>query len=223
MTAASQSCSPVYDEANRCHIANGVPVPSVTQILKATGVTSDFRHVDPDVLARKARLGQAVHAAAHYYDDGDLVASSVAPEVEPYLEAWIDFRRERRFIPTQLETVVYSPIHHYIGRFDRLGHLAPPGDERIVLGDIKIGDPDAAAADLQLAGYLAALREEQPEFHECPIERWSVQLCETGKYKLCKYPKPGRTDRLDRADFRALARTINLRCERQGGQTPCWT
>lgn len=216
VTAATSA----YVDSTRAHRINGIPVPSVTQILRATGVSADFSHVDPAVLERKRLIGQAVHAAAHYFDEGDLVESTVAPEVLPYLEAWMRFRSDRGFAPELLETIVYSRAWHYIGRFDRLGRLV--NEDRRVLCDIKIGDPDAAAADLQLAGYLAALREEHPEIEDEAIERWSVQLCPDGRYRLRKYPKPGRTERLDRADFRALARAVNLRQERQGGNLPCW-
>lgn len=207
-----------YVESTRAHQVNGLPIPSVTQILKATGVSADFSHVDPIVLDRKRQIGQAVHVATHYNDEGDLDAQTIAPEVRPYLEAWQRFRRDRDFVPRLLETVVYSQAHHYIGRFDRFGsvHL-----RSAVLLDIKIGDPDAASADLQTAGYLVALLEERPEL-TAAIERWSVQLCADGRYRLRMYPRHGRTDRQDRADFLALARAVNLRQERSGGNTPCW-
>jgi hypothetical protein len=208
-----------YIDSTRAHVVQGIPVPSVTQILRATHVSSDFSHVDPVVLERKRQIGQAVHAATHYFDEGDLVESTVAPEARPYLLAWMKFRSERGFVPQLLETVVYSRTHHYIGRFDRLGQLL--ADRRRVLLDIKIGDPDASAADLQTAGYLAALREEHPEMQVDPIERWSVQLLEDGRYSLRQYPKRGRSNGVDRADFLALARAVNLRQERQGGP-PCW-
>lgn len=211
-----------YVEQTRAHVVNGTPVPSVTQILKATGVSADFSHVDPLVLERKRLIGQAAHAATHYWDQGDLARGSIAAEVEPYLAAWTFFRGERRFVPELLETVVYSRAHHFIGRFDRLGWVdAKTPQARRVMVDIKLGDPDAAAADLQLAGYLEALREEQPDVRTEPIERWSVRLLDDGRYTLRRYPKEGRTERLDRADFLSLARVVNLRQERRGGP-PCW-
>lgn len=207
-----------YDEAKRAHQVNGLPTPSVTQILRITGVSADFSHVDPIVLDRKRQIGQAVHAATHYFDEGDLDAQTLAPEVEPYLEAWRRFRLEREFVPDLLETVVYSLAAHYIGRFDRLGYV---GGLPVLL-DIKIGDPDAASADLQTAGYLFALLEERPHVvGGKEIARWSVQLTEDGRYRLRQYPRAGRTSRQDRADFLALARAVNLRQERSGGQ-PCW-
>lgn len=209
--------SAIYAEATRAHQVNGVPIPSVTQILKATGVSADFSHVDPIVLDRKRQIGQAAHAATHYFDEGDLDAQTIAPEVIPYLEAWRRFRLEREFVPDLLETVVYHRTAHYIGRFDRYGYV---GGLPVLL-DIKISDPDAAAADLQTAGYLAALVDERPDWAERDIARWSVQICDDGRYRLRQYPTRGRTTRQDRADFLALARAVNLKQERCGGP-PCW-
>lgn len=210
-----------YQEKTRAHVINGLAVPSVTQILRATGVSGDFSMVAPDVLERKTRIGQAAHAAAHFHDEGDLVESTVAPEVLPYLVAWMRFRAERGFVPELLETVVYSRVHHFIGRFDRLGRVRDGRPGR-VLCDIKTGDPDAAAADLQTAGYEIALTEEHPELYLEPLERWSVQLLEDGRYKLRRYPLPGRSNTADRNDFKALARAVNLRQARSGGNLPCW-
>lgn len=210
-----------YVESTRAHLVNGIPVPSVTQILRATGVSGDFSMVPADVLERKTRIGQAAHAAAHYFDDGDLVEATVAPEVRPYLDAWMCFRAERGFVPELLETVVYSKVYHFIGRFDRLGRVRD-GRRGRVLCDIKTGDPDAAAADLQTAGYEIALVEEHPELLDEPLERWSVQLLGDGRYKLRRYPLPGRSTGVDKADFKALARAVNLRQERSGGNLPCW-
>lgn len=207
-----------YVDATRAHTLGGIPVPSVTQILKAAGVTTNFDVVPADVLERKRQIGQAVHAACHYFDEGDLVESTVAPEVLPYLEGWMRFRAERAFVPSLLETVVASNTYHFIGRFDRLGRVERRAR---VLCDIKTGDPDSSAADLQTAGYLVALLEEHPELGDEPVLRWSVQLLPDGRYKLRQYPLSGRSPRQDRADFLALARAVNLRQERAGGP-PCW-
>lgn len=214
------AASPIFfDDATHAYRVGDVPVPSVTQILRATGISSDFNAIPQETLERKRLIGDAVHRACHYFDEGDLVETSVAPQVLPYVEAWMRFRSERGFVPDMLETRLYSGVYHFAGTLDRLGRV-PEG--RRVLADIKTGDPDDAAADLQLAAYLVALREMRPELADQVIERWSVQLRADGTYKLLRYPKPGRSERLDRTDFLALARSVNLRQERQGGP-PCWT
>lgn len=214
----------VYDPSDeRNHTLNGRLVPSVTQINKAMGLSADFSQVRHDVLERKRAIGQAAHAASHYFDEGDLVIRSVAPEVQPYLDAWRRFRDERRFQPILLETIVASTTHHYIGRFDRLGVVDGGQDQWIrVLADIKIGDPDDAGAQWQTAGYEVALRECCQSLAPYSILRWSVQLRPDGTYRLAQYPKPGRTNRQDRNEFLAAACMVNVRTAQQGG-APCWT
>lgn len=209
-----------YVDASRAHRLDGIPIPSVTQVLKAAGLSSDFSMVPIDILERKRQIGQAVHAATHYFDDGDLDEATIAPEVVPYLDAWKRLRDDRALEPELLETVVCSRLFHFIGRFDRLCRILR-GPARRILLDLKIGDPDAAAADLQTAGYEVALREEHPELGSAAIERWSVQLCPDGRYRLRQYPLSGRSFRQDRSEFLAAVTVINARTARNGGK-PCW-
>ena len=210
-----------YDPSEaRAHTIDGRPAPSVTQILKTARLSSDFSMVAADVLERKRAIGQAAHAATHYHDEGDLVVRSVDPQVEPYLEAWRLFRAERRFQPVLLETVVASKVHHYIGRFDRLGTV-DDNQWVYVLLDMKTGDPDAGGAQWQLAAYEAALREMVPDLAPYTILRWSVQLRPDGTYNLEQYPKHGRTNRQDRHEFHAAACLVNVWSAQQRGQ-PSW-
>src|SRR5690606_18835965 len=102
-------------------------------------------------------IGQHVHAACHYDDEGDLDEATVHPDVRPYLEGWRLFRREMGFVPLLLETRVYHPIYRYAGTLDRFGLLEHQSGV-YVLVDIKTGDPEAAAAALQTAAYVEALR-----------------------------------------------------------------
>lgn len=202
-----------YNEADRqAHRLDGQPVIGVTSALALAGKSADFSKVNPADLERQRQVGQATHAAAHYFDDGDLVEASVHPLAQSRLEAWQLFRRERRAVPVLLETVVASRRYGYIGRFDRflLAEMT-----RLVIGDLKTGDPADAAAHLQLALYEIALLEEIQFYADQypglmtsqlervlagPRERWSIQLLDTGRYKLQAYPKSPRTLREDRAE-----------------------
>ena len=210
-----------YDPSEaRAHTIDGRPVPSVTHILKAAKLSADFSQVNASVLERKRAIGQAAHAATHYYDEGDLVVRSVGPQVEPYLTAWRRFRDERRFRPMLLETVVASRVHHYIGRFDRLGTV----DDNAwiyVLADIKTGDVGSAGAQWQISGYEHALREMCPELAPYTILRWSVQLKPDGTYRLEQYPHKGRTNRQDRYEFLSAACLVNTWTAIAGGH-PSW-
>jgi hypothetical protein len=105
--------------------ATGEAVPSVTQILKATGVSLDFEALSASspaigrAVQVKRDIGIAVHADAHAFDDNDLVWATVNPEVRPYLEAWVAFREHYPFLrPATRERLVYHPGYRYAGTLD---------------------------------------------------------------------------------------------------------
>jgi hypothetical protein len=107
--------------------ATGEVVPSVTQVLKDTGVSVDFDELSEfgsrirKAIEVKRDIGTALHADAHAYDDHDLDWSTVHPEVEPYLKAWVAFRENYPHLqPAGRERVVYHPALKYAGTLDGL-------------------------------------------------------------------------------------------------------
>jgi hypothetical protein len=179
-------------------------VPSVTQILKATGVSTDFDRLVADgkltqtQLLEKRELGRAAHMAAHYYDEGSLNQNTVDPRVQPYLESWIKFREVTGFKPAILETALHHPGVLIAGTLDRAGRFerfegCKPFDLYIV--DIKLGDPEDAAARWQTAAYAELLAQNLERSGGGPVDplwlrirpRFSVQLRATGGYHLETY------------------------------------
>ncbi len=151
----------------------GQRIPSVTQILKAVGVSEDFDAIEamrPGVIGFRRDLGTAVHVDAHAFDDDDLDVATVDPRVRPYLEAWIHWRGNFGAVPLQRERRVYHPVYRYCGTLDGIFDV----DGRRVLIDIKIGDPTDAGAQFQTAAYQAAFEAEHPG--EGIDARWSIQL-----------------------------------------------
>lgn len=103
----------------------GEVVPSVTQILKATGVSMDFEDLSSfgsrirQAVDVKREIGTAVHLGAHAFDDDDLDWSTVHPEVEPYLMAWAEFRKNYPHLrPLERERLLYHPGQRYAGTMD---------------------------------------------------------------------------------------------------------
>lgn len=197
-------------------LPDGRHVPSVTQILKAVGVSVDFdalagmsaRHGDAIEQARA--LGTAVHADAHAYDDNDLEWSTVHPDVLPYLYAWATCRENLGLVPLQRERRLYSPTLGVCGTLDAVC-CRPARVEHLILIDVKCGDPESAGAQFQTAGYALLWDEEHPDQ---PIgERWSVELTPgtTIPYRVHPY-----TDWNDRAAFRAFVTTFYHQAARRG-------
>lgn len=156
---------------------DGQRIPSVTEILAAVGVSTDFDALSlysirtKTAIDLKRDIGQALHQDAHAYDDDDLIWASVDPRVEPYLLAWMAFRTNTNAVPLTRERRVYHPTFGYAGTLDGLFAL-PNG--RIVLIDIKTGDPRDSGCQYQTSAYVAAVQAEHPD--QRIDERWAVQL-----------------------------------------------
>jgi hypothetical protein len=189
-----------YDAAARQHRIDTRRAPSVTQVIDAR-YPDRFARVDRAVLARKARLGTAVHLAAQYDAEGTLDESSVSAAVSPRLAAWRWFRQSRRVQPLLCEAVICSrdlaldPLDRrpYCGRLD---FLCLVDRRQLVLLDLKTGSP--AFARLQTIGYLDALYQQYPHLIREDVQRWAVQL-QDGRYRVETF----RDDALDARDYRA--------------------
>ncbi len=158
-------------------LPDGRLVPSVTQILRAVGVSLDFEEIRQrsasiaSAIDYKRDLGTALHLDAHAYDDNDLVWATVHPTVRPYLDTWAEFRGNTGVTPLTRERCVYHPGLFYAGKLD--GIFRHPTGKRILI-EIKTGDPEAAGAAYQTAAYEMAWDVDHPDQ---PIDqRWAVQL-----------------------------------------------
>lgn len=175
ISSADLHFDPLVHEYRR---PDGLRVPSVTEILSAVGVSTDFEalRASSDRIAQaidlKRDIGTALHADAHAFDDHDLDWSTVDPRVLPYLEAWVTFRANTGLQPTTRERRVYNALHGYAGTLD--GIFDKPGGGRVLV-DIKTGDPEDSGCAFQTAAYAAAHQLEHGD-EPAITERWGVQL-----------------------------------------------
>jgi hypothetical protein len=173
-TAADVTFEPALHEYR---LPTGQRLPSVTEILQSVGVSTDFDALRlgstriRQAIDLKRDIGTALHVDAHAYDDDDLLWESVDPRVEPYLRAWATFRENTGAKPLTRERLVYHALFGYAGTLDGI-FLLPNG--RIVLIDIKTGDPEDSGCAYQTAAYLDAFKAEHPE--QLVHERWAVRL-----------------------------------------------
>jgi hypothetical protein len=169
-----------FVEETHTYLRGGRIIPSVTQVLQEVGLV-DYSHVEPEVLDAKARLGTAVHKAAHYFDEDDLNRESVVSEIVPYLTAWMRFREEARFTPRKCETRGIATIDgmEYGYTFDRDGFLG----EKPVLLDIKCTAAVEISWGPQTAAYEHALRQQDGIVRQ----RAAVHLKPNGTYSLCLF------------------------------------
>jgi hypothetical protein len=170
---------------------SGKILPSVTQILESAGLIG-YEGVPRDVLKAKADLGTRVHKAAHYFDtpnehDGksDLDWNSVTPIDLPYVTAWARFREESGFEPEEMEVRMIGELSgvRYGMTVDRTGTL----NRHKVLIEIKCCANVELSWGPQLAGYELGLRRRDAGLVR---QRFAVQLCPDGRYKLHEYSSP---------------------------------
>ena len=203
-----------FDPLIHAYELDGVRVPSVTGILKASRLI-DFSKIPPPILNAARDRGSAVHRACEYYNQGDLDVAEfmeMFDDYAPYVQAWIAFRHESGAEITHAEYRVYSRRHQFAGTLDCLGTWQGKG----CLIDLKTGHPKDVAADLQTAAYLGALLEMQvagdgPTLPSGPIVRYAVQLRKDATYRVETYTNPR-----DYAEFLALRTALAIVERRKG-------
>ena len=77
-----------FDNSKHEYRFNGVVVPSVTQILKAVGL-SDYSYIPTGVLQIATERGTVVHKIIEWYEQDILDASSIDPELKGYFESYL--------------------------------------------------------------------------------------------------------------------------------------
>lgn len=209
-TAADLTFEPLLHEYR---LPTGQRIPSVTEVLQAVGVSTDFDALRlgsariRQAIDLKRDIGTALHTDAHAFDDDDLVWETVDPRVEPYLRAWATFRANTGARPVTRERAVYHPLYGYAGTLDGIFTL-PTG--RTVLVDLKTGDPKDSGCQYQTAAYLEAFKVDHPD--QLVHERWAVRLTpdHAVPYRITPY-----TDWQDFQRFQAFLTTYTCQAERR--------
>jgi hypothetical protein len=164
-----------------------VRVPGVTEIMKATGISKDFRGIDPYVLDRARRRGTAVHEITEILDRGlepdmSMVDADIYDDVCNMVDAWEGYKKDYDVEIVHIEAPVVmldylcvtgdlkTPL--FAGTVDR----ATAGDEHgeIIL-DIKTSSTLSNEVSVQLMLYAWAYR------HYYERDTTSIQAIRLGK------------------------------------------
>ena len=169
-----------FDPERHLYLVDGRPVPSVTQVLHSARLAADYSMVPPDVLERKRIIGQYVHKATQYLDEGCLDLETVDPELQPYLAAYQRFLEESGFRPQLIEHRLVSRVTGTLcgGTVDRVGSM----NGRLWLIDLKCVDRLYPGFALQTAGYELLL--PKPVVPPFKYTRAVLQLRRDGSPKL---------------------------------------
>ena len=161
-------------------------MPSVTQVLHAAGLSADYSTVTAEVLERKRIIGEYVHRATQYLDEGCLDLGTVDSEIQPYLAAYQWFLDESGFRSRLVEQRLVGNINGMLcgGTVDREGTMAG----RLWIIDLKCIDRLYPSFALQTAGYELLL--PKPVVPPFRYTRAVLQLKPNGSYKLTTYDDP---------------------------------
>lgn len=144
-----------FEPSTHTYFLNNQIVPSVTQILKATGhIKEQFYHGDGP-----RDLGTRVHEATQVWDC--LEVSTSEEDVIPYLEKWKEWLKTNQAKVRRIEFPVYHVGLGYAGTCDRIIEIF--GHEYVT--DLKTGGK-ASWHPLQIAAYALALEDMSGERYD---------------------------------------------------------
>lgn len=173
-----------FDPDAHRYLLDGRSVPSVTAVLRSTGISVAPPIPEAEMAFALAR-GSALHAACELLDAGTLDEDSVDPAIAGRLDGYRRFREEVLFDRVGSELRVASIVYRYAGTLDLVGWIH--GELSVV--DLKsAASPDAATA-IQTAAYARAWQESHL-LAGCETghvgRTYSLNLRDDGTYRLTR-------------------------------------
>lgn len=166
-----------FDEKHEYKV-DGEIVPSVSEITRFIS-----REVYGDVvqfrLDHAAERGHNVHSACEQLDR--FGSAEIDAEIEPYIKAYIQFRKDHKPVWTKIEYAMYSSEFGYAGTIDRQGVM----DGKPVILDIKSSyKVETALVTAQLNAYWNLATDNDMQ----AAQLWVLHLRKDGTYKLIEIP-----------------------------------
>ena len=171
-----------YDELSHAYYGpDGKWIPSATQILTLCGL-SDYSMIKPEVLENKRRIGKEVHLHCAEFDKhGFLDPSWISDDAKPYVDAYLLFREQRRFVPdaAKVEVPMIAEVHGM--KFGVTPDAPGTLDGYAALLERKCVEASQAVWAVQTALQEMALHKSG----FCGrMQRFALQLKKSGKYKI---------------------------------------
>lgn len=151
---------------------------------------------DNPAAEEKAELGTAVHSTCAsllrklkdnefpLWDEVEIPSSCFTAE-EPYIKAFLKFRKRYKVTPLLIERVIHSERYHYAGRPDLIALVGSKQEEAVI--DYSIG-PIGLSKRLQTSAYKKAWRVEISK--SCnKIKRLGIHLKDNGTYTVVPFDK----------------------------------
>jgi hypothetical protein len=199
-----------FDEQSHTYRVDGIIYPSVTQVLNATGIMSNFDMVQEKVLTNARNFGTAVHFGCELDDTDDIKKYHIDDAIMHCIQQW---RKLKQNILKTVsdedpdETIIektFAASYGYAGKPDRVYAWVKSGLAVVI--DLKTG-VDAQGGDIQTAGY-AELFKANSKIKFKKVRRFIVHLIHDepeGKIEECK----------DRNDWNIFLSALNTYKYRQ--------
>lgn len=181
------------------YVVNGERLPSVTEILRLTGIV-DFSNVDEQTLMWAGERGRRVHEWCELVDQGAIWTGSGIEEIDQRVESYLEWKQLMNFKPLLTEHAMASPGLGYAGTLDRVGYI---GNALAVI-DLKCSAHAEPWIGLQLAAYQRLLDDDSSGLR--PHARFALLLHPTGA-KVREFPDFYR----DLDDFTAALRLVRYK------------
>lgn len=163
------------------YLLSGQPIPSVSAILKAAGLSPQYADVEPAVLEKARNRGIAVHAACEALDK-DESPPPLTDELKPYVNAYVQFRYDAGFTVIETEQALYHPQLLYAGTPDVVGTL---NKVRALVDRKATYEINHTAVSVQAAAYRGAWNAQRPDQSVTNI--YALHLRRDGTYRLHRY------------------------------------
>lgn len=157
-----------FDPALHEYRVGGRVLPSVTQVLKETGlIKTDF------FTTQGQDRGSIVHLACQWLDEGTLDRSSIDPAIEGYIKAYESFLEVYKPKWQSIEKPLANSLLGFAGTPDRI-------ESKDEIFDIKTGSP-IKATEYQLSAYHVLAYGSGYMSHK---KHFGLYLMSTGKFAL---------------------------------------
>jgi hypothetical protein len=167
----------VFEEEPHIYRLGDTVLTSVTQLLKAGGLSEDFDWIPRVILDHARERGNMVHLACALLDQGVLDWTTVDPVILPFVRAYYNFLIECRVSWIEIEKASASPLG-FAMRPDRIGFV----NGRRAVVDLKTGQRMSRSVGVQTSGYKSGWESLHPE--EPIAARYGLQLKADGTYQL---------------------------------------
>jgi hypothetical protein len=97
-------------------------LPSVTDVIKGSGLMKGLHHVDPAVLQKAQAVGTEVHAVIHRTSLGE-PPGKVSSEAQPFVDGWMRFLHDTGYKSEHSELHLYCEDHWFAGTIDQVGPI----------------------------------------------------------------------------------------------------